>query len=65
MLRFDDGIEVDTEGPLRLLKLTDGYYVVGRGMLIPVNDTQEGIILIKELGRRKLTQQSSFTIQSK
>ena len=53
MLRFDDGIEVDTEGPLRLLKLTDGYYVVGRGMLIPVNDTQEGIILIKELGRSK------------
>ena len=52
MLRFNDGIDIDTEGPLRLMKLPDGYYVVGKGMCIPVNDVQEGIAMIKELGKR-------------
>ena len=52
MLRFNDGIDIDTEGPLRLMKLPDGYYVVGKGMCIPVNDVQEGIAMIKELGSR-------------
>ena len=52
MLRFNDGIEIDTEGPLRLLKLEDGYYVVGEGMCIPVEGVQEGINLIKELKKR-------------
>ena len=52
MLRFNDGIDIDTEGPLRLMKLSDGYYVVGKGMCIPVNDVQEGIAMIKELGKR-------------
>ena len=52
MLRFNDGIDIDTEGPLRLMKLPDGYYVVGKGMCIPVNDVHEGISLIKELQKR-------------
>ena len=52
MLRFNDGIDIDTDGPLRLMKLPDGYYVVGKGMCIPVNDVQEGIAMIKELGPR-------------
>jgi len=52
MLRFNDGIDIDTDGPLRLLKLPDGYYVVGKGMCIPVNDVQEGIAMIKELGKQ-------------
>ena len=52
MLRFNDGVEIDTEGPLRLLKLEDGYYVVGEGMCIPVERVQEGINLIKELKKR-------------
>ena len=52
MLRFNDGIDIDTDGPLRLMKLPDGYYVVGKGMCIPVNDVQEGIAMIKELGKR-------------
>ena len=52
MLRFNDGIDIDTEGPLRLMKPPDGYYVVGKGMCIPVNDVHEGINLIKELKKR-------------
>ena len=48
ILRFSDGIEINTSGPLRLLELHDGWYVVGEGRLIPVKDEEEGEdILIK------------------
>ena len=40
-LKFSDGIEIDTSGPLRPLKLYDGWYVVGEGSLIPMKDLQE------------------------
>ena len=46
ILRFDDGIEIDTSGELRLLELYDGWYVVGEGRLIPVKDEEEGILFI-------------------
>ena len=36
MLRFSDGVNVDTSGPLRVLMLSDGAYVVGNQMLIPM-----------------------------
>jgi hypothetical protein len=45
-LKFDDGIEIDTSGELRLLELFDGWYVVGEGRLIPVNDEEEGKLFI-------------------
>ena len=38
MLRFSDGVNIDTSGPLRPLKLADGWYVVGEGTLSPVTD---------------------------
>jgi hypothetical protein len=41
MLNFDDGVSVDTSGPLRPLRLHDGLYVVGKGMLVPVDDLDE------------------------
>ena len=41
MLRFNDGINIDTSGELRILILSDGIYVVGQGMLIPVKDQKE------------------------
>ena len=48
ILRFSDGIEIDTSGPLCLFELHDGWYVVGEGRLIPVKDEEEGEdILIK------------------
>lgn len=47
ILRFDDGIEIDTSGELRLLELYDGWYVVGEGRLIPVKDEEEGFLKLK------------------
>jgi hypothetical protein len=49
ILRFDDGIEIDTSGELRLLELNDGWYVVGEGRLIPVKDEEEGVEIISIL----------------
>jgi hypothetical protein len=40
-LHFTDGVSIDTSGPLRMLLLEDGLYVVGQGMLIPVDTQQE------------------------
>jgi hypothetical protein len=45
-LKFSDGIEIDTSGPLRLLELHDGWYVVGEGRLIRVKDKEEGEIIL-------------------
>lgn len=47
MLRFNDGIEIDTSGPLRILRLKDGLYVVGGGWCIPVEDTKEAKAIIE------------------
>lgn len=35
MLRFNDGVNINVSGPKRKLKLSDGFYVVGKGMCIP------------------------------
>ena len=53
MLHFSDGISIDTSGELRVLTLTDGLYVVGEGMCIPVNSREEAEKLIKECKTRK------------
>ena len=47
MLRFNDGIKIDTNGPLRMLRLKDGLYVVGEGWCIPVGDTKEAKAIIE------------------
>ncbi len=49
MLRFNDGVNIDTSGPLRILRLRDGYYVVGENMCIPVESREEGQEIIKEM----------------
>ena len=54
ILRFSDGIEIDTSGPLHLLELHDGWYVVGKGRLIPVKDVEEGLCLIKKFKGDKI-----------
>ncbi len=48
-MKFSDGMEIDTSGPLRVVKKSDGYYVVGEGMLIPVADRAEGEAEIREM----------------
>jgi hypothetical protein len=50
MLRFNDGINIDTSGPLRTLHLHDGWYVVGKGMLIPVGSEQKAMDQIESMG---------------
>ncbi len=54
ILRFSDGITIDTSGELRVLTLHDGDYVVGQGMLIPVSSKEEALRIIRE---RKLSQE--------
>lgn len=53
MLRFSDGVTIDTSGELRLMNLSDGSYVVGQGMLIPVNTREEGQQIIEEMKKDK------------
>jgi hypothetical protein len=53
MLRFSDGVNIDTSGPLRPLKLADGWYAVGDGMLCPMRDAAEADEFIREHKARK------------
>jgi hypothetical protein len=52
-IRFSDGMEFDTSGPYRLERRSDGYYVVGQGMLCPVNDRDEGVAMIADLNAKR------------
>jgi hypothetical protein len=54
VLRFSDGVEVDTSGPLRRLELHDGLYVVGEGCLIPCKDEAEVEAVLAEAVGKKL-----------
>jgi len=40
-LKFSDGMEFDTSGPLRIESRSDGLYVVGNGQLTPVSSYEE------------------------
>lgn len=48
-LRFSDGVEIETSGPLRVLHRADGYYVVGEGFLCPCDDRAAAERLLLEL----------------
>ena len=48
-IQFNDGIKFNTEGEYRLTRKSDGYYVVGKGCLIPVNNAEEGKEIIESL----------------
>jgi hypothetical protein len=52
-LRFSDGQTFDTDGELRVEERDDGFYVVGKGLLVPVKDKEEGELYIKEIEGRK------------
>ncbi len=49
ILRFTDGVEIDTSGEYRTLRLRDGWYVVGHGTLLPCADQAEALRLKDEL----------------
>ncbi len=49
-MKFSDGMEFDTSGAVyHITRREDGWYVVGRGMLCPVNSLTEGRNMIDEL----------------
>ncbi len=48
-LTFSDGMSFDTSGPLRTIRKNDGWYVVGQGMLIPVEDEKAAQSIIQQL----------------
>ena len=49
ILRFSDGMSFDTSGELRVVRKHDGLYVVGNGMLIPVDSHQEAREIMAEM----------------
>lgn len=51
LMRFSDGVEIDTGGEPRILELADGLYVTGKGVLIPVKDRDEAERTIRDMGR--------------
>lgn len=53
MLNFNDGVSIDTSGPLRCVSLHDGLYVVGDGMCIPVADGKEASETISKIQANK------------
>lgn len=42
MVKFTDGMTFDTSGPMRIVRKSDGLYVVGNNWLIPVDSREEG-----------------------
>ena len=46
-LIFSDGVKFDTDGLLRVEHRKDGYYVVGEGMLVPVDSYADGIRMVE------------------
>ena len=54
-LRFTDGMSFDMSGPLRLTLRSDGMYVIGQGLLVPVRDEQEGRQLIENITKTEGT----------
>lgn len=53
MLKFTDGMTFDTSGPYRVTARSDGYYVVGNGLLCPVASAAEGRAMVAQLQKAK------------
>jgi hypothetical protein len=49
ILKFSDGTEFNTSGPLRAIEEYDGWYVIGQGYLIPVDSEEDAKARIKQL----------------
>jgi hypothetical protein len=42
IIKFSDGISINTDGKFKVIHISDGWYVVGKGMMIPVDDYEDG-----------------------
>jgi hypothetical protein len=45
---FSDGVSIDTGGEYRAICCTDGWYFVGKGILIPCRDEAEATEIMHE-----------------
>ena len=59
MLKFSDGMQFDLDGEPHIERRSDGLYVVGEGMLIPVDNREEGLATIEAMKERKQRQARS------
>jgi hypothetical protein len=64
ILRFSDGINVDTSGELRPFRLPDGWYVTGEGKLIPVKDETAANTLISKM-KGDMIEESAYSLLEK
>jgi len=57
ILKFSDGETFDLSGPLRVELRSDGYYVLGQGMMMAVDTLEQGqkIIADKNSGKNIIT----------
>ena len=63
ILKFSDGVKVNTSGELRPLNLPDGWYVVGEGKLIPVKDKEEAKSLIKMMTEKPIKENAHSLLE--
>jgi hypothetical protein len=49
MIQFNDGVNINTDGEYRIIKLKDGLYVVGHGFLCPCNSQEEAESILADL----------------
>ena len=47
--KIREDVEIDTSGPLRKVRLEDGWYVVGQGTANTVDSEEEADLLIQQL----------------
>lgn len=52
-LTFSDGMTINTGGEYRVTRKSDGLYVVGHGVLIPVRDGYEAQQILNDLKKKK------------
>jgi hypothetical protein len=50
ILEFTDGMKIDTSGEYRTITKSDGLYVVGHGICVPVSTQEEADSLIASFG---------------
>ena len=52
-LKFSDGMTFNLSGPLRVELRSDGYYVVGQGMMMAVDTLEQGQKVIADKNSAK------------
>lgn len=53
-IQFNDGMKIETDGPMRVIRKSDGLYVVGHGTLCAVDSYEEGRQMIDEDNKRRV-----------